>query len=469
MIRLTQSIIVGCLAPLVFGISTASAASPVNDDRVNAVRLNVPQLVTGTTVDATVENGEPGSSCFVSQSESVWYGISGVNRRVALTLVADGDLDAVIDVFERKRSQTTNVGCSMTDKNGIGIVAFKASSSSDYLVRVAPRQGSVVGTFSLTAETAADEAEPPGRAMPRHGVTDTVNLARNPSDAWSVRLRSGVSYRFNLTSSGEDYCVNADLYARGDFEDDSLVHLKCSDGYALFTPQAGDGGTYTLLVRAAKKVLGNQNYHLEVSQALRDDTSPGVFWAGTSVGGHLRGGGIDVVDLYNFDVRRLSSVELRVRGDFSIQLRRLSGGTLARGDAEEPIERRLPAGQYYAVVIAESGNAGDYTLRRVERAITSTSVSFDREKNTSVSAGRPVRLSARVSPASAGRIEITLERLDPIFGWQFERLIQGNTGGVLSTVFTPPGVGRWRAKAEFKGSRSAVSSRSGYAKLNVGR
>jgi hypothetical protein len=100
--------------------------------------------------------------------------------------------------------------------------------------------------------------------------------------------------------------------------------------------------------------------------------------------------------------------------------------------------------------------------------ITSTSVSFNGSKNSVAGAGAAVSLTARVSPAASGRIEITLERLDPLFGWQFERQVEGNAGGSLSATFVPPGVGRWRVKAEFKGSSNAVSSHSGYAKLSVG-
>lgn len=451
---------------------SAVAAPPANDDRASATPLSVPLSLTGTTVDATAESGEPGSNCAGAGAGTVWYSVSGVNRRVAITVVADGDLDASIDVFERKRSQTQSVDCALTDKNGIGIVAFNAKSSSDYLIRVARRANSVDGTFSLEVAAAADDAGPPGRALPGNGVSDSVNLARNPSDTWAVRMKAGVSYRLNLAASSEDYCVRAVVYAHGEFGDDELVRLDCDDGYALFTPQAHKSGVFTILVTSAAHVLGNQRYHLEVARAQGDDTSPGVFWPGTRATGHLSGGGIDVVDIYNFDIRRRSNVSLTVnsRSAFGIELRTLSGRTLSSGDSESPIERRLSAGQYYAIVVAQGGESGSYKLRRVERAITHTAISFNRGKNASAGPGQTVRVTARVTPAVGGRVEITLQRLDPIFGWQFERLFAGSTGnGVFSATFTPPGVGRWRASAQYKGTRSANSSRSGWAKLSVGR
>lgn len=472
--RVTVAKLAMVAAVAIFAVHSpaALAAPPANDDRATPTPLSVPQTITGTTVEATSEASEPLSNCWGRGDGTVWYSISGVNRRIALTLVADGDLDAMIEVFERSRSQTTSIDCALTDKKGIGIVAFKAKSSSDYLIRISPRANSVDGTFSLEVATAADDASPPGSHLPISGVTDTVNLARNPSDAWAVRMRAGVSYRINLSSPSGDYCVKAAVYAKGEFENTPKVRMACDRGYALFTPAAGAGGVYTVLVSAARFVLGNQRYHLEVAPAQRDDTSPGVFWPGKSAAGSLSGGGIDVVDIYNFDIRRRSNVELRLSSsaDFDVEIRSLSGRWLAGSDDEDgSVSRRLAPGQYYAIV-RSSGSSGRYKLRRIEKAVTSTRVKFNGGRHASIDAGGSVRLAAHVSPAVTGKVEITLQRLDPVFGWQFERAYTGSaSNGVFSVVFTPPGVGRWRAQAEFKGSRVAVASISGYARLSVGR
>src|SRR5665647_2261480 len=115
------------LLTILGGTGTALAAAPVNDSRTTPTVLSVPQNVNGTTTGATAEFGEPTSSCEPrGVVNSVWYSLTGVNRRVALTVVAAGDLDAVIDVYARVRSQTTPVDCSVTNSKGIGIVAFKA-------------------------------------------------------------------------------------------------------------------------------------------------------------------------------------------------------------------------------------------------------------------------------------------------------------------------------------------------------
>lgn len=450
-----------------FAATPALAAPPVNDNRESAVTLSLPQSVTGSTVEATLEDGEPSDyQCDGSSKGSVWYRLSGVSGRIALTLQADGDLDATVTVFTRVRSQTESLDCGNTDGNGLGIAAFTASAGKEYIIRVSERHSSVSGTFTLKTLRAQNDAEAPGRHLPAKGHADTINFATNPSDAWSTKMRSGVTYRVNLATNDEGYCVRARIERGGD----TVKRLNCHSGYTLITPRAGEGGRYTIFVETSSRRLSNQRYRLQVARAGSDDTGPGRFWPGNTKGGHLSGGGIDVSDLYNWDLDRRAIVELSVSGGFDLLLLSPKGRVLARGGNGESIERRMSAGQYFVVVRTTNEDSGSYKLRRVVRTITSTSVAFNGARDAVASSGQGIRVTGTVSPASSGRIELTIERFDPVFGWQFFRNTTGNaSGGSYSTSFTAPGVGRWRAKAAFKGSRTANRSKSGYARLKVVR
>jgi hypothetical protein len=80
------------------------------------------------------------------------------------------------------------------------------------------------------------------------------------------------------------------------------------------------------------------------------------------------------------------------------------------------------------------------------------------------------RWSLRVRPGVAGPSLITVERLDPVEGWQFLRDYHPHVSKGSATVkFHPPSVGRYRARAEYLGSRNAAASSTGFARLMVHR
>ena len=454
-------LLVACASFLFAFSATASAAPPPNDLRDGAVSLSVPQSVNGTTVEATVEEGEPAGMCDPGSKASVWYRISGVRGYVALALEANGDLDASIAVFKVVRSEADGLDCGRTGSSGLGVVSFSASSRAVYLVRVTERQNSVSGTFKLRTIRAIDD-DPVPRKLPAKGRSDTVNFASNPVDSWRVKLRSGVTYRFNLATGSESYCVRVTLSG-----EDVSKDLNCHRGYTLFTPGAGEGGSYELRVTTESRTLANQRYHLQMARAGRDDTGPGLFWGGTSRGGSLSGGRIDVADLYYWKLTRRSVVDLSAGGRFDVTLLSPRGRRLATGYGREGIERRLSPGQYFVMVSASDEESGRYKLRRVEKVITSTSVTFNGSRDA-VSSPGGATVTGRVSPAASGKIEITIERHDPVFGWQFFRKVSGGAGGgSFSSSFATSGPGRWRAKAEFKGGKHASRSSSGYARLKV--
>ncbi len=459
-----------CAAALFVLAAPAMAAPPANDMRSAAEALTVPQTVSGTTVEATVESGEQFPSCTTSgiAPGSVWYHITGSGKRVALSLSTNGDLDAVLAVFTRARSEEEEIDCAKTDRSGLGVLAFKARANVDYLVLVAPRYGSEQGSFKLTAAAAADEQDFPGRRLPARGKSGTLDIARNPRDIWWVRMSAGKTYRINLAAHEGSHCVKARVIADSG-NGDTVASLNCRRGYTLFTPRHGDGGRFAISVEPGKGTLASQRYHLQVGRAGFDDTGPGKVWAALTTHGHLDGGGLDAEDLYNWDLDRRAYVDLRVTGGFDVRLRSAGGKSLGC-TCSDSFPKKLQPGTYFASVFATGGNSGKYTLKRIIKSITHTSIGFNGAGHALVSPGQSVAITGSVTPASPGAVTITLDRKDPVYGWQFEKqFTTSGSGGSFSVSFSPPGVGEWRAKAEFKGSHGANPSGSGYAHLSVRR
>jgi hypothetical protein len=452
----------------------ALAAAPPNDSRAAAEQLSLPASVSGTLVDATNEPDEPGDDCGATKA-SVWYRITAAkDERVVVRAAANGDLDATLAVFLRQRSQTTLVDCDATDEHGDAGVSFRAQAGSSYLVRVAQLSNSVADRFTLEAFAPQPAPTPPGQRLRSAGVKDSVDSLQDTEDAWSVRLRAGVTYRVNL-STPTDACTRLEIYDPGttSFSDEPVDSEPCS-GYGLLTPERS--GRYSLLVRAAPRVHGAQRYHLQVAPVGADDIAPGHFIGNFArVRGSLQGRRVDVVDLYRFDVTTRSDLTLTLNPSgeqaFDVVLlsdrgHRIRCGCGETGGAE--IEQRLRPGRYFAAVIAENGATGRYTLRRVSRTITRTRIAIDGSGQAQQPPGAAARITVSVSPGAAGPVTIFVERFDPLAGWLPARRMRATaSGGVASVSFVPPAEGRWRARAEFAGTHAAAPSHSGFAYLLV--
>jgi hypothetical protein len=95
----------------------AQAAPPGNDQRATPTALTLPAAPRGTTSESTLEEDEPGSCAQLRGS--VWYSVQAPARRtIVVRLAAAGDLDAVVDVFRRVRSQLSPVGCDVGNSRG---------------------------------------------------------------------------------------------------------------------------------------------------------------------------------------------------------------------------------------------------------------------------------------------------------------------------------------------------------------
>src|SRR5207253_10663051 len=109
-----------------------------------------------------------------------------------------------------------------------------------------------------------------------------------------------------------------------------------------------------------------EDYRLQVVAAGADDLGVGIeLTPGSTRRGRLSPGGVDVVDLYHFDVARPSEAQLNlVQGagrSFALVLLTDSGTRLASGESR--IRRRLARGRYVIAVEAPPGtSAGGYRL-----------------------------------------------------------------------------------------------------------
>lgn len=447
----------------------ALAAPPGNDNRADARRLGLPASVTGGTQESTVEANEP-SSCD-ALAGSVWFAVTAPDDgRLVISLRASGDLDATVDAFMRTRSQLAPSGCDITDENGNGGVSVRARKGDSILIRVGQRASSAAGEFRLEVFSPQPAARAPGERLPRRGARGVVDSLQNEDDAWSRSLREGVTYRMNLARGG-DACTALEIYPPGtrSFEDDQPVRRLGCGGYSVLTPGAGEGGRYSFRVVAQARRRGVQPYRLAVARAGPDDTAPGTFIRNHQrVRGSVHGRGIDVVDLYRFDVRTRSTLELGLSSDADLELQLLNdrGRRLATSGAS--IERQISPGRYFAAVRGSNGATGRYTLLRASRTITKTRVSINGRGRAQTGPGGPARIGVAVTPGVAGPVAIVIERFDPLAGWQFFRRTRTRVAaGRTSFIFRPPAVGRWRARAMFAGTRSAARSESGYANLLV--
>jgi hypothetical protein len=451
--------------------ASALAAPPPNDDRAAATAIaSLPSTQNGTTAEATREAVESRSPCFCDAG-SVWYRyVAATDGRLILTLTAAGDLDATLDAYHQQRSQLTREDSDLTDAQGKASVTVRVKAGQAYLVRVAQRVGSVAGTFRLVFDAAAPEVRPPGHRLGRRGATDTLDRVLKPVDAFSYRMTAGTTYRINIVpvavpgSDDEDEgptCrARLDLYAPGtrDFDESPLRSFGCNS-YLLYTPARREGGLHVFRVSAPSFARGPQRFHLQVAPADASDTAPGIVLANHARRhGAVRGSGVDRVDLYRFTVTQRSLLKLALSGadgDLTLRLRNDRGHLVTSSDSE--IRRQVRPGRYFVSVTAPAGVDTSYVLLRSSRAITRTHVSLSRGAGT-----------VRVTPAVAGIARVTVQRLDPEFGWQYVRTVDVHiAGGHGGFALGATAVGRWRVRAEYLGTRDSAPSASGFKQVLV--
>jgi hypothetical protein len=433
---------------------------PDNDERGQAAPVGrLPATRRGTTLGATSDDY---SHCKMSGG-GVWYRFRGPATGRAIVQLAVGRRDAVVAAFRRVRGDVQEIGCQETDGRGNAVLGFATKPDGLYLLLIGDRAGSSPGEFTLTIRAGEAPEQLPGRALPRGGTRGSVDGLTDVNDIWSVRLAQGRTYRISFSSAP---CARARLRQGSS----TLRSFNCR-GYTTFTPGPGGGGRYAVEVEATPNTH-RENYRLQVVAAGADDLGVGIeLTPGSTRRGRLSPSGVDIVDLYHFDVARPSEARLRLaRGagsSFALVLLTDSGTRLASG--ETGVRRRLGRGRYVIAVEAPPGtSSGVYRLTLRLRSLTSTSVLISGTSSNEVTPGTSVSISCAISPAtSGGRIELEIDRFDTLTGWEFHRLIRVGVGATVS--WRPPAAGRWRVRARFLGTHESAPSSSGYAYLLVAK
>jgi hypothetical protein len=451
--------------------------TPPNDNRDAPTPLgSLPAGVPGTTVGSTVEIHEPESGC-ARAGGSVWYSVSfggSPPGKVGVEVQANGDLDAVVDVFQRQRSQNIPVACQRTDDNGVAGLTFSPSADSTYLIRIAQRADSAAGTFSLKVFDVPPPPTPPGTALGARGGHGVLDSTFSTEAAYSLALTAGTTYKINLVKR-TDGCMQLGIFPPGtsSFDNGSIAGLSCA-GYRLFTPSVT--GLWSFLITADSSADGSQPFWLHIAPATSQEMAPGIFLANLShYRGFLRGNLNADVRLFRFDVTSRSDLTLFLQTasneSFDLKLLNDDGRYLqcdCGSTGEETIRRQTPPGRYFAVVQAENFESGPFTLYRQSRTITHAHVAFDGFGYQTLAPGASTRVTATISPAVSGPVTIELEYFDPVERWQFRGLYHVQAvNGVAVLPFTPPKLGRWRATVSYNGTRSAAPATSGWANLLV--
>jgi hypothetical protein len=451
---------------------------PPNDSRANATSVHPPASIRGTTVGATDEKNDPRPSCGRVES-TVWYRIGDApSGRIVLRLHAEGDLDGVLAVYQVRRSQLIPVTCDATDDNGRAEFVFDATGGANYLILFGRLPTSVDGTFSLKVTAPGPSSRPPGTPLPAKGVRSTLDPLDRPDKAWSTVMQAGTTYKMNLVPR-RGQCVAFSLFAPGtrDFKNAAPVIRRECGGYVTYTPGPDLGGRYSIFVEARGSRSVTFRYRLQVAPAGPEDIGPGRPLANQQTRkGSLNGSRLNVVNFFHFDVARQSDVTLRLRAgaraQFDLVLLSDTGRILdcgCGGSGGAYMRRGLSAGHYFAVVRAREGSGGSYRLSLLIREITQTQALVAGSRLVTLPPGQTANVEVRVTPGSAGRVHVRIDRFLPLDGWVFSRLVslQTSADGVARFSWRPPALGRWRLRAFFRGSRVASPSSSAYLIVNV--
>jgi hypothetical protein len=444
-------------ADAAFKLSAELVLPPANDTASQATKLGkLPATAKGSTLGATSSDNDP-DGCRLS-GNTVWYSVapSGAERLI-VRLQTEGGFDAVMVVVERSHSEATVVGCAATRANGAAVLPVPVSKGEGYLIVVGTRGSSWPGEFTLGVVRAQGREVAPGKPLGGGRAVGTLNGLTNVNDVWWTVMQPGSTYRIALSSKP---CVSMALGQKGK----TLRTLSCS-GYTTFTPGPDGGGRYVFELRAPSQA-GSARYALRVAAAGVDDIGVGAeIESLTHVHGSLAPAGVDVVDVYHFDVAERSDVRLRLTGGGSASIVLLTDTGSRIGSSEGQIRRQLDRGRYVVAVRGVIGAASShYALGLVVRRLTTTTLTASAAE---VAPGTTVSFTVVTTPRpDIGRVKLQIDRFDPLGGWQFMKIVDMPAGS-SSMSWTPPALGRWRARATFTGTLTFSPSRSGYVQLLV--
>ena len=255
-----------------------------------------------------------------------------------------------------------------------------------------------------------------GPPLPTGGATDKVDPLYDQSDAWSMKMEPGITYRINL--SPRKGCVSIGVYppATRSFGFGRRVVFRECGGYFTVTPGPDRGGTTACSCQhlAAPRPSPSTTS----GRQRRDRTTEGPGSAEQRREGH----GIVV----RHGHRRGRPLPLRCReaehgpGSSGV-LRRHQACSHAPGrKADRRHHSRVDAattlkqGTYLLAVSAPGRIGGSYTLALLVRVVTKTTLTADGKARVTVPVGDTVVLRTETTPTpSGGTARLVLEYQDP--------------------------------------------------------
>ena len=312
-------------ADATFTLTARLFLPPPNDTLRQARKISrLPAKVAGTTFGATSDEVDP-DACHLSGG-TVWYSLPRVtSQRIAVRLTALADLDASFAVVKQVRSRTSVVGCKATDAKGGALLAIGLDPEARYAIVVGQQEGSPPGDFVLNVLAAQPAKSAPGKYLAGGHATSTLNGLTDVNDIWWVTLSAGRSIGSRSTRPAARAVLSG--------KTGELDTIDCK-GYMTFTPGPDGGGRYVLELRTTPTTQ-TVAYHLTVAAATRDDVGVGLPLANLStVRASLQPHGVDLVDLYHFDVGDRADVRLRLADPAGYEMILLTDA--ARGSSRRP-------------------------------------------------------------------------------------------------------------------------------------
>jgi hypothetical protein len=456
-----------------FHFTVQAPARPQNDDPAGAELLQrLPANPHGTTLGGSTDPDTPQCGGLAAD---VWYRVDRESAgEVVVLLRAGGDLDATLAVYRRVRTQMRRISCIDTDAKGRADMSFNTEKGGRYLIAVGQLRQSAPGSFALDVFAPEPAAVGPGARLVKGTARATVDALTDRDDAYAVPMEEGRTYRLNLVARRS--CVAMALYPPETkrFEEAQPLRVESCGGYLAYTPGPDGSGVFSVRVRPSERERGPQHYALHVAPAGPDDTGPGLeLRSGDTRRGRLDGAGVDVVDLYRFDVFRQSDVDLRIDAHGAVSVGVLSevGGRIGTRQISDRLRARLGPGRYFVTMRAAEPTRSGYVLKLQVRDITKTVALVEGKTKLTIEAPRPLRLTAKVTPqsASGGSARIRVDYLDPLLGWVFVKQFKTRVVSTEAAAsFLPAKIGRYRVHASFFGNNAASPSTSGSATLIVG-
>jgi hypothetical protein len=449
--------------PDAYTLGVSALARPRNDERVGAIDMgSLPSSRTGTTVGATVEDGDPACD---EGNPSVWYRLGSPSaKRVVVHLNAESGVKTDVCALKKVRSHLLLLDDNTTDDRGLASVAFNTDIGATYFVTVA-RPTKKAGRFSLVAQRPDAPPTVPGTTMQGGTGKGHLDPLANPSDAWAVDMEKGTTYRLTLVTD-PDECVAMTVFkprARN-FRTGAVADEVGCAGTEFFATGPDGGGTYPVLLTAEER---ETSYRLYVSPVEADDSGPGIpLESGQRMVGFVSPA--DPLDLYRFDVPGRSSVEIKLASKryVDVELKDGYGRVLESLDPNTMEVHELDTGTYYLAVTPDEYRSR-YSLRLMVRFVTTTWLTVDGTSSVTIGPGESVYLQTSTVPYPGEAVtEVQADFFDVASGkWVFRNLWEVAPGSSMS--FTPDAVGRWRVRATFYPNDVASMSRSTYCSITV--